>query len=128
MDTDEAAIEEKRLRWLTLAANRPPEWLATYVASPTASTVVVTGGQETGDLPCSAYLESMDDVPYWGLALAKSYLDDAGEWPLLGMHVEYALMEYTEHGDPERALMEIVSTIRKVWSDVNVLFVGEGKH
>lgn len=127
-EVNEISFEEKRIRWLALANIHPPESLATYVASKNASVVVVTGGHGVeGDVPGSAYLESMDDVPFWAFALAKSYLDDVGEWPLVGMHAEYALLDYTEHKDPKRALTEIMAAIKRVWSDVEVVFIGEGK-
>ncbi len=127
-DENEITFEEKRIRWLALGNKHPPEWLARYVASENAPVVVVTGGHGVGaDVPSSAYLDAMDDVPFWAFALAKSYLDDVGEWPLVGMHAEYALLDYTEHKDPERALMEIITTIKRVWHDVEVVFVGEGR-
>lgn len=127
MNADAGILEERRCRWLALADQHPPEWLASYVSSGQASCVVVTehGG---GGEPCMACLESMEDLPYWAFALAKSYLDDVGEWPLLGMSVEYALLDYESHGDPERALEEIMATIQSVWCDVAVRFVGMGSH
>ncbi|HIJ84167.1 MAG: hypothetical protein HW380_3845 [Magnetococcales bacterium] len=126
MSPEAVSLEDKRSQWLAIARGRPPEWLASYVASPQASCVVVT--RQEGSEPCSAYLERMEDVPYWAFVLAKSYLDDVGEWPLSGMQTEYALLEYGEHGDCQRALTEIMATIRPVWGDVEVIFVGEGKH
>ncbi len=117
---------ERQHRWLAMAKNRPPEWLAAHVASPAATWAAVT---ETGDgnnrQRLTAYLQDRADLPYWAFALAKSYLDDVGEWPLWGMNTEMALAELENHGDPLRAAREILETVKPVWSDLDLVFVGE---
>ncbi|MBF0146265.1 MAG: hypothetical protein HQL84_09545 [Magnetococcales bacterium] len=120
-------LDELKHRWLALANGHPPEWIASYVASPGAACVVTTTGYGEGGEPCSAWLESMAEVPYWAFALAKSSLDDVGEWPLVGMQVEYALLDYEQHRDPGQALAEIVAAIKTVWNEVEVVYVGEGR-
>ncbi|GAB0057506.1 hypothetical protein SIID45300_01835 [Candidatus Magnetaquicoccaceae bacterium FCR-1] len=112
-------------RWLALAAEHPPEWLAAVVESPTAKWVVVSeDGPEADRQRYVAYLNDLDDLPYWAFALAKGYLDDVGEWPLFGLPVEEALNALEEHGDPLRAVREILAGIKPVWPDFRVMHVG----
>ncbi|MBF0461593.1 MAG: hypothetical protein HQL87_09370 [Magnetococcales bacterium] len=118
--------EERQIRWLAIARTRPPEQLAALVASPQARWTVVT---ETGGLSDkvrrTAYLDTLEDLPFWAFALAKSYLDDVGEWPLFGMATEQALSLWEEHLDPIRAVREILASVHPVWPDLAVVYVGE---
>lgn len=125
--SDEASVEEKWGKWLALIGGHPPEWLASYVESPQASCMVVTG-HGAGMEQRTACLDRLEDIPYWALALAKAYLDDVGEWPLQGMHAEYALLDYELHRDPRRALTEIIAAIKPVWPDVEVIYAGDARN
>ena len=121
--------EERHARWLAMASGLPPEQLATIVTSPQASWVVITQSGGTVDaVRRTAYLESSADLPCWAFVLAKSYLDDVGEWPLFGMATEQALGKWEEHQDPVRAVQEILASIKPVWPDLEVVYVGEEKH
>ncbi|MBF0110888.1 MAG: hypothetical protein HQL76_17110 [Magnetococcales bacterium] len=124
--TFDARMEEKRHFWLALANRHPPEWFATYVAAPGAGCAVVTRHGVENE-PCCAWLERMEDVPFWAFALAKSYLDDVGEWPLTGMAVEMALLAYEQHQNPEMAVNEIITALRSVWNEVEVVRMGMGR-
>lgn len=113
-------------RWLALSSTLPPEQLAAFVESPEAGWVVVT---ETGEIRArirlTAYLNDRLDLPHWAFALAKSYLDDVGEWPLFGLDTELAFSAWEEHQDPVRAVQEILATVKPVWPDLDVCHVGE---
>lgn len=128
MERDPPNPEELKQKWLAIAYNKSPEWLAAYVESSKASWVVVT---ENGPLEAkqrySAYFEQQHDLPFWAFCLAKAYLDDVGEWPLLGLHAEYALLEYDNHGNPLLAMESILATIKPVWPEMEVVYVGEEK-
>lgn len=121
--------EARLARWLAIAKTMPPEQLASLVESPQAHWVVIT---ETGDPPhtvrLTAYLNTQEDLPFWAFALAKSYLDDVGEWPLFGMGTEQALIAWEEHQDPIRAVGEMLASVKPVWPDLEVVFVGEEKY
>ncbi len=120
--------EERRARWLAIGGTLPPEQLAAWVESPQARWAVITetgGPADTTRL--TAYLNSPDDWPFWSFALAKSYLDDVGEWPLFGMATEQALEEWEEHRDPGRAVREILASVQPVWPDLRVVYVGQEK-
>ncbi len=121
--------EESYHRWLNLAKNQPPEWVASYMEAPSARWVVVTeNGPAEARQRMTAYLKDPNDLPYWAFALAKSFLDDVGEWPLFGMFVEQALFALDEHHDPLLSVREILTQIKPVWSDLDVIFVGEEAH
>ena len=119
---------ERQQRWLGIAKTMPPEELAAFVESGHPRWVVIT---ETGGLldriRRTAYLNSSQDLPYWAFALAKSFLDDVGEWPLFGLQTELAFDDWEEHQDPIRAVREILASVKPVWSDLDVLYVGEEK-
>ncbi|MBF0439345.1 MAG: hypothetical protein HQL93_09515 [Magnetococcales bacterium] len=122
--------EARQIHWLNLAKNHPPEWLASYMESPTAGWAVVTENGPAEDRQrFTAYLQNAEDLPFWAFALAKSYLDDVGEWPLFGMFVEQALyaQKYAEdeRADPLRSVQEILAQIKPVWSDMDVIYVGK---
>ncbi len=118
---------ERQHRWQALAKNNPPEWLAAYVESSNARWAAVTETGTNNRIKLTAYLEDPADLPYWAFALAKSYLDDVGEWPIWGIKTEMALSELETHKDPLRAVREILETVKPVWSDLDVMFVGEEK-
>lgn len=122
----EAASVERRQRWLGQTAEKTPEEIAAWVEGPTARWSVVT---EEGEGPAlqrrTAFLNTSEELPYWAYVLAKSYLDDVGEWPLSGFAAETALAEFEEHRDPVRAVHEILASVLPVWPDVRVVFVGE---
>ncbi|MEO5362186.1 MAG: hypothetical protein H7838_00975 [Magnetococcus sp. DMHC-8] len=121
--------EERLIRWLALARPLPPEELAALVVSPQARWTVITEvGGPASPVRQTAYLESMDDLPCWAFALAKSYLDDVGEWPLFGMATEQALDEWETHRDPGRAVRDILASVKPVWPDLEVIYVGEEKY
>ncbi|MEO5345788.1 MAG: hypothetical protein H7834_05340 [Magnetococcus sp. YQC-9] len=112
-------------RWLALAEDHPPEWLANHMESPAARWVVVSeDGPAEARERYVAYLEDQEDLPFWAFALAKGFLDDVGEWPLFGMPIEEALNALEEHGDPERAVHEILAGIKPVWPDFRLIHVG----
>lgn len=121
--------EARQARWLATARTMPPEALASLVESPQAHWVVIT---ETGDPPhtvrMTAYLNEEADLPFWAFALAKSYLDDVGEWPLFGIATEQALIAWEEHQDPTRSVWEILASVKPVWPDLEVVYVGEEKN
>lgn len=120
--------EERLALWLSITRALPPEQLAALVVSPQARwAVTTTTGGTTDTVHLTAYLESIDDLPFWAFALAKSYLDDVGEWPLFGMATERALDLLEEHRDPVRAVREILATVKPVWPDLEVLYIGEEK-
>ncbi|MEO5353480.1 MAG: hypothetical protein H7835_09770 [Magnetococcus sp. XQGC-1] len=120
--------EERLARWLSITRGMPPEQLAALTVTPRARWAVTTetGGPDHG-VTLTAYLESSDDLPFWAFALAKSYLDDVGEWPLFGMATEQALDMWAEHQDSIRAVREILATVKPVWPDLEVLYVGQEK-
>jgi hypothetical protein len=116
----------RRYRWLTLAKEHPPEWLANHLESPSARWAVVTeDGPREDRQRYVAYLEDREDLPYWAFALAKGYLDDVGEWPLFGLMIEESLSALEEHADPIRCVREILAGIQPVWPDFAVIHVGE---
>lgn len=118
--------EERYQRWLALGKDQPPEWLASYIESPTAHWAIVTeNGPKEDRQRLTAYLQDPQDLPYWAFALAKSYLDDVGEWPLFGMLVEAALHSLEDHADPLRSVREILAQVKPVWSDLDVVYLGE---
>ena len=118
--------EERQIRWLAVARSCPPEQLAAMVASPQARwTVVTETGGAADKVRRTAYLNSLEDLPFWAFALAKSYLDDVGEWPLFGMATEQALSRWEEHLDPLRAVRELLASVHPVWPDLEVVYVGE---
>lgn len=118
--------EELQHKWLSLAKNHPPEWLAAVVESTQAHWVVITAnGPLNARIHSTAYLEHKEDLPFWAFALAKSYLDDVGEWPLYGMHAELALLEWEQHEDHHRAVRDILAAVLPVWPELEVVFVGE---
>lgn len=128
MSDPEVHPEERHQRWLARARALPPEGLASVVQSPGARWAAVTETGDPGDrVRLTAYLEDPEDLPYWAFALARSYLDDVGEWPLYGMHTEMALADLERHKDPLRAVREILKTVQPVWADLEVVFVGEEK-
>ncbi len=123
---EEIGFKERLVRWKVLAKGHPPEWLASYVASPGSRwTVITQEGHGHALKRRTAYLKTREDMPCWAFELARSYLDDVGEWPLYGMKSEAALFAYEEHQEPERAVREILTGIEPVWPDVRVLYVGE---
>lgn len=119
---------ERQHRWLAIAQTMPPEQLAAFIESTQACWVVIT---ETGGpkdrVRLTAYLNELDDLPFWAFALAKSYLDDVGEWPLFGMQTELAFSFWEEHQDPLRAVQEILTSVKPVWSDLDVIYAGKEK-
>ncbi|MEO5376281.1 MAG: hypothetical protein H7832_00625 [Magnetococcus sp. DMHC-6] len=123
----ESMVHEERLaRWFGIAKDRPPEWLTTFMDSSKAHWVVITEeGGEADHRRSSAFLEQVEDLPYWAFVLAKSYLDDVGEWPLFGMKAEMALNEFLDHHDPILAVREILSSIETVWPDFSITFIGK---
>lgn len=115
-------------RWTGLAKGRPPEWLAAFIASPSAAWSVVTeDGPERKRVTRTAYLDDPADVPCWAFVTAKAYLDDVGEWPVYGLATEAALDAFEQHGDIERAVRDIISSVQPVWPELIVKFVGEEK-
>ncbi|MBF0446953.1 MAG: hypothetical protein HQL67_02010 [Magnetococcales bacterium] len=135
METLPSNASEQRLYWLAVAKNHPPEWLAAYVESPTASWVIVTeNGPKIRRERRTAYLSRWQEAPYWAFALAKSYLDDVGEWPLAGIKTELTLTLYEESrsavdlDDPQmvkQAVRDILGTVKQIWPELEVVFVGE---
>lgn len=128
LEESEPCPSERQHRWLGISRTMPPEQLAAFVESHQACWVVIT---ETGDpqdrTRLTAYLNAWQDLPFWAFALAKSYLDDVGEWPLFGLQTEQAFSLWEEHQDPIRAVLEILASVKPVWSDLEVLYVGEEK-
>ena len=120
---------ERYYQWLQRAEGHPPEWLANYIASPQAKWIVTTAdGQMPDRRHAMARLESETDLPYWAFVLAKSYLDDVGEWPLFGMNAEQALEEFADHGNASRAVREILHSVLPVWPDVTVCDIAYERH
>ncbi|MBF0624377.1 MAG: hypothetical protein HQL82_06175 [Magnetococcales bacterium] len=118
-----AAVRQHR--WLAIGASHHPEEVAAWVESPQAAWQVVTEeGPEADRRVYTARLEEREDLPYWAYALAKAFLDDVGEWPLFGFMTEAALADYEDHGDPERAVDEILATVHPVWPEVRVRSIG----
>ena len=119
---------ESHQRWLAIGKTMPPEQLAAIVESPQAPWAVttVTGG-EYDRTRLTAYLNQAEQLPFWAFALAKSYLDDVGEWPLFGMHTELAFHTWQDHQDPIRAVHEILASVKPVWPDLEVLYAGKEK-
>ncbi|MBF0180269.1 MAG: hypothetical protein HQM03_09620 [Magnetococcales bacterium] len=118
--------EERMQRWLAIAKERFPEQLAAHLDPHPAHWVAITeNGPPEDRQRFTAYLRDPLDLPYWAFVLAKSYLDDVGEWPLFGMFVEQALSQWEEHGDPLRAVREILAQVKPVWSDLDLIHVGE---
>lgn len=135
MDIPTRNPSERLIYWLAIAKHHPPEWLASYVESPKASWAVVTeNGPDIDRERNTAYLQRFQEAPYWAFALAKSYLDDVGEWPLAGVKTELTLAQYEErleqgeeenHSNIERAVREILNTVKPVWPELDVIFTGE---
>ncbi|MBF0283669.1 MAG: hypothetical protein HQL51_04330 [Magnetococcales bacterium] len=127
---DPSTSPEARLhRWLAMTQGQPPEWIASFTQSPRAPWVVVTeDGPENDRQRRAARLDEAEEIPYWAFALAKSYLDDVGEWPLFGMEAETALDAYEIHGEIAQATREIIHAVHSVWPDVEVIFIGEESH
>ncbi|MBF0613641.1 MAG: hypothetical protein G8237_00820 [Magnetococcales bacterium] len=116
-------------RWLALGREHPPEWLAAIMESPQARWVVVTeDGPQEDRQRYVAYLEDRADLPCWAFALAKSFLDDIGEWPLYRLPIEEAMLASEEHGDPIRAVWEILAGVKPIWPDFQVIHVGAESH
>ena len=128
IETFEQPPVERQQRWLAISRTMPPEELASIVESGHPRWVVIT---ETGGsldrIRRTAYLNSSKDFPYWAFALAKSFLDDVGEWPLFGLHTEMAFDSWEEHQDPVRAVQEMLASIKPVWPDLEVIYVGQEK-
>ncbi|MBF0194519.1 MAG: hypothetical protein HQL71_08160 [Magnetococcales bacterium] len=137
MDTKPTNQSERRIYWLAIAKNNPPEWLASYIETPQSKFAIVTeNGPTIKKERNSAYLENWQDAPYWAFALAKSYMDDVGEWPLAGIATELTLTHYEEQLDQngetgqaiaEQAVRNILLTVQAVWPELEVIFVGEEK-
>lgn len=128
-NTSPISLEERLHRWFATAENQPPEWLADYHQSPTAPWVaVVEDGPEIDRQRFTARLDEADDLACWALVLAKAYLDDVEEWPLFGIKAELALDSYQDHGDPVRAVQEIMAAIQPVWPEVKVVQVHQEKN
>ncbi|MGN7610636.1 hypothetical protein ACQZV8_00970 [Magnetococcales bacterium HHB-1] len=122
-----ASSNPRYYQWLGRTKKEPPEEIASWIASSSAHwSVIIEAGPKLNRQRYTAYLEEPEDLPYWAFMVAKSFLNDVGEWPLFGMHTELALQNYeeAEEQDPERAVYEIIATIHPVWPDVTVLFVG----
>jgi hypothetical protein len=120
--------EERLARWLSITQGMPPERLAALIVTPQARWAVTTKtGDPAHEVTLTAYLESSSDLPFWAFALAKSYLDDVGEWPLFGMATEQALDMWAEHQDSIRAVREILATVKPVWPDLEVVYIGKEK-
>ena len=126
---------ERRLYWLAIAKNHPPEWLAAYIETTDSCWAVVTeNGPAIQRQRNTAYLQRWQESPYWAFALAKSYLDDVGEWPLAGIQTELALAgfeERLEQGEEEssanieQAVREILASVQQVWPELEMVFIGE---
>lgn len=124
---DHADIE-RRARWLGQTAGLPPEDIAAWNDPEGVGWSVVTEEGEGEFLERrTAGVATGEDLPFWAFALAKSYLDDVGEWPLFGFKAEVALADYEDHRDPVRAVHEILASVLPVWPDVRVVFVGEAR-
>ncbi|MEO5340162.1 MAG: hypothetical protein H7837_06550 [Magnetococcus sp. MYC-9] len=120
---------ERLARWLAMAHPMPPEQLAAMVESPQAAWMVVTeSGGPHDKVRYTACLDNREDLPCWAFALAKSYLDDVGEWPLSGMATELAFHAWEDHQDPIRGVREILASIQPVWPDMEVVYAGEKRH
>ncbi len=118
--------EERLIRWLAIAGTLPPEGLAALREAEGAGWRVVTAsGEGLARSERIACLRAPEDLPFWAYALAKSYLDDVGEWPLFGMATEQALAAYEEHRDVVVAVREILATVQPVWPDVLVVAIEE---
>jgi hypothetical protein len=137
MDNKPKNPAQRRIYWLAIAKNHPPEWLASYVESPQSRCAIVTeNGPAIQKERNTAYLENWQDTPYWAFALAKSYLDDVGEWPLAGIATELTLTHFEEQiaqndeadiATIEQAVRKILLTVQAVWPELEVVFVGEEK-
>ena len=115
-----------KAQWLEKVGHLPPETLANFVEAPGAKWAVITeDGPPLKRVKSAAYLETPTAMPFWAFCLAKSYLDDVGEWPLYGMAAEVALDQFDDHQDPERAVREILSSVTPVWEDFSVHYVGK---
>jgi hypothetical protein len=135
MDTLPKNSAERKLFWLAIAKNHPPEWLAAYIEAPNAPWVVVTeNGPTIQRQRSTAYLLRWQEAPYWAYALAKSYLDDVGEWPLAGIKTELVLARYEELLQQEQketmalaqeTTQEILATVKQVWPELDVIYSGE---
>ncbi|MBF0357629.1 MAG: hypothetical protein HQL70_03410 [Magnetococcales bacterium] len=135
MDTKPRNATERRIYWLAIAKHHPPEWLASYVESQKANLVIVTeNGPAIQKERSSAYLENIEDAPYFAFALAKSYLDDVGEWPLAGIATELALVNFEEQiikdgktdiTTVEQSVRAILKTVQPIWPELDVVFFGE---
>lgn len=126
MEPPEIPLEGRLARWMAQTIGQPPETLANHIASPTASWVVVTtDGPEIDPQRHTAYLDEEADLPCWAYVLAKSFLDDVGEWPVFGMAADNALANWEDHQDASRAVREILATVQPVWPEVTMLYVGK---
>lgn len=139
---------ERRLYWLAVAEGQPPERFSAYIEDPSAPwTIVTENGPALQKERYSAYLLRWEEAPYWAFALAKSYLDDVGEWPLTGIETEWALLQFEqqreqraqEEGETEgegetenealtlmiqEAVRTILHTVKRVWPDLEVIYAG----
>ncbi len=135
MDSTPQNAAERRMYWLAIAKNHPPEWLASYVQSPQAPWAIVTeNGPAQRRERNTAYLLRWQEAPYWAFALAKSYLDDVGEWPLTGIHTEVVLAHFEDNLEEsgvddmdlvEKAVRDILATVKPIWPELEVVFTGE---
>ncbi|MBF0097617.1 MAG: hypothetical protein HQM04_14045 [Magnetococcales bacterium] len=118
--------EERLVRWLAVGRTLPPEGLATLrEVEESGWRVVTASGDALSRSEQVACLREQADLPFWAFALAKSYLDDVGEWPLFGMATEQALAAYAEHRDVLRAVQELLVSVQAVWPDVQLVRVEE---
>ncbi|MBF0308167.1 MAG: hypothetical protein HQL56_01400 [Magnetococcales bacterium] len=120
--------EERYHHWLQLAV-LPPEVLANHSDSAGEEWIVVTAEGDPPDRQHHmARLASSEDLPYFAFALAKSYLEDVGEWPLFGMKAEDALASWEESSaEPREAVRTILASVHPVWPDVELLFAGPAR-
>jgi hypothetical protein len=137
MDNSPKNASQRRIYWLAIAKNHPPEWLASYIESPQSRWAIVTeNGPANQRERNSAYIQHWQDAPYWAFALAKSYLDDVGEWPLTGIKTELTLANFEElleqdggenKETTQQAIRDILDTVKPVWPELDVVFSGEEK-
>lgn len=126
MTSDALPAFDRLLYWTRLAEGQPPEAWAAFEASPTAPWIVIT--EDGPPLDRHRYrcrLEQAEDLPCWAFVLARSYLEEIGEWPLCAPAAEFALAAWEEHQDHERAVREIMATVLPVWPEVTVVYVGD---
>jgi hypothetical protein len=118
--------EERLVRWLAVGRTLAPEGLAALrQVEGSGWRVVTASGDALSRTERVACLQEQADLPFWAFALAKSYLDDVGEWPLFGMATEQALAAYEEHHDALRAVQELLATVQPVWPDVQLVQIEE---